>query len=323
MAASAGSTEASQSLLESVGLIGQHSYGLLDVRDIDTKDGAEHLVKLRNPWGDFEWRGDWSDSSSNWTPELREELEVTDKNDGAFWMSFADFCHYFSRVQICRLNDNYKYVSYKADHDKGEYALIRMSIPQDSLQYIGVSQIDQRTFPRSSAYEYSAARLIVAKLDEESGELEYLFGKMKVDRDLWEMYHFTEGEYLVYVEVDWQGEDTYPFVVSSYGEVEAYFIRDERYEHKNFLERTYISCGKKTGKRIDFSSEGAPNCFKYTDMCQEGYGYVYFENMTDDATLKESVTYTRFENLELVKPFKGTNYEVNVPPGENLIVLLR
>lgn len=41
-------------------------------------------------------------------------------------------------------------------------------------------------------------------------------------------------------------------------------------------------------------------------MCQEGYGYVYFENMTEDATLKESVTYTRFENLELVKPFKGT-----------------
>ena len=94
-------------------------------------------------------------------------------------------------------------------------------------------------------------------------------------------------------------------MVSSYGETEAYFIRDERYEHKDFLQRTYISCGKKNGKRIDFSSEGAPDCFKYTDMCQEGYGYVYFENMTDDATLKESVTYTRFENLELVRPFKG------------------
>lgn len=139
MAASAGTTEASQALLESVGLIGQHSYGLLDVRDIDTKDGPEHLVKLRNPWGDFEWKGDWSDTSSNWTPELKAELEFTEVNDGTFWMSFADFCHYFSRVQICRINDDYTYVSYKAEHDKGEYALIRMSIPKDSMQYISVS----------------------------------------------------------------------------------------------------------------------------------------------------------------------------------------
>ena len=142
MAASAGTTEASQALLESVGLIGQHSYGLLDIRDIETYDGPEHLVKLRNPWGDFEWKGDWSDTSSYWTPELKTELGLTSVNDGTFWMSFADFCHYFSRVQICRINDNYKYVSYKAEHDKGEYALIRMSIPSDSMQYISVSQVD-------------------------------------------------------------------------------------------------------------------------------------------------------------------------------------
>lgn len=99
---------------------------------------------------------------------------------------------------------------------------------------------------------------------------------MKVDRDLWEMSRFTAGEYLVYVEIDWKAEESSPFVLSAYGETEAYFIRDERYEHKEFLQRVYISCGKKNGKRIDFSSEGAPNCYKYTDMCVEGYGYVYF-----------------------------------------------
>lgn len=90
-------------------------------------------MKLRNPWGDFEWRGDWSDTSSNWTPELQKELNFTNADDGTFWMSFADFCHYFSRVQICRYNENFKYVSYKCDHDKGDYSLIRMSVPEDSL----------------------------------------------------------------------------------------------------------------------------------------------------------------------------------------------
>jgi hypothetical protein len=40
-------------------------------------------------------------------------------------------------------------------------------------------------------------------------------------------------------------------------------------------------------------------------MCPEGYGYNYFENFSEDATIREIVTYTRFEGLELVKPFEG------------------
>ena len=42
-----------------MGLIGYHSYGVLDIAIIG--ENEEKLVKLRNPWGDFEWTGDWSD----------------------------------------------------------------------------------------------------------------------------------------------------------------------------------------------------------------------------------------------------------------------
>lgn len=69
MAASAGSTKASKELLERLGLVGNHSYGLLDAREVQLEDGSiEKLVKLRNPWGDFEWKGDWGDDSELWTP---------------------------------------------------------------------------------------------------------------------------------------------------------------------------------------------------------------------------------------------------------------
>jgi len=98
LAASAGSTKSSKELLEEMGLIGFHSYGILDVREVDTQQGLEKLIKLRNPWGDFEWTGDWSDQSVNWTEDLKQQLNI---DDGTFWMSFVDFTHYFSRVQIC------------------------------------------------------------------------------------------------------------------------------------------------------------------------------------------------------------------------------
>ena len=117
MAASAGSTKASKELLESLGLIGNHSYGILDVRAVkDEFDEEIKLIRLRNPWGDFEWKGDWSDNSELWTPKIKKELGWTGANDGSFWMCLDDFCHYFSRVQICRINANYKYSSFKGTH---------------------------------------------------------------------------------------------------------------------------------------------------------------------------------------------------------------
>ena len=73
IAASAGATKASKELLEEMGLIGFHSYGVLQVAEVEIQnnemDGTEKekLIKLRNPWGDFEWTGDWSDQSANWT----------------------------------------------------------------------------------------------------------------------------------------------------------------------------------------------------------------------------------------------------------------
>ena len=34
------------------------------------------LVQLRNPWGKFEWRGDWSDKSTKWTDALKKAVRA-------------------------------------------------------------------------------------------------------------------------------------------------------------------------------------------------------------------------------------------------------
>ena len=146
---------------------------------------------------------------------------------------------------------------------------------------------------------------------------------MKVDREVWEEYLFKPGEYLCFVEIDWVTPELNDFVLSSYGACEVTFTRDERSDHPNFLEQVYMSCAKKHGKLTTFENEGAENCKKYSQMCGEGYGYTYFENDSAEASIKETVTYTRFEGLELVKPFSGSGYDVLVPPGQRTIVLMR
>lgn len=48
-------------------------------------------MQLRNPWGRFSWKGDWSDASLLWTAKMRKDLSPNQSHEGVFWMSYQDF----------------------------------------------------------------------------------------------------------------------------------------------------------------------------------------------------------------------------------------
>lgn len=81
------------------GLVPGHAYTL--IRCVTTKSGGYQLCKVRNPWGQHEWDGDWGDNSPLWTPALKRELNVTSADDGMFWISFTDLVRYFTSVNVC------------------------------------------------------------------------------------------------------------------------------------------------------------------------------------------------------------------------------
>lgn len=61
-------------------------------------------MNFRNPWGGFEWDGDWSDASPLWTEEMIKAFNATlDESDGGFWMSFEDFVKNFESLDVCRV----------------------------------------------------------------------------------------------------------------------------------------------------------------------------------------------------------------------------
>ncbi|NXC31995.1 CAN1 protein, partial [Campylorhamphus procurvoides] len=86
-------------------LVKGHAYSVTGAKQINYRGQSVGLIRMRNPWGEVEWTGPWSDSSAEWhavDPALRQQLMVK-MEDGEFWMSFKDFLREFTRLEICNL----------------------------------------------------------------------------------------------------------------------------------------------------------------------------------------------------------------------------
>lgn len=84
-----------------LGIISGHAYSLISVHIIESDDTEVRLIKMRNPWGSGEWKGDWCDSSDLWTDELRDEVDCKEEDDGIFHISVEDYVSQFQSTSFC------------------------------------------------------------------------------------------------------------------------------------------------------------------------------------------------------------------------------
>ncbi|XP_076099976.1 calpain-9-like isoform X1 [Mytilus galloprovincialis] len=93
------------------GLIMGHAYSVTAVKMVEIqtpgRSGKLPMVRCRNPWGnESEWKGAFSDESERWkyiTDSDKEEIGLTQEDDGEFWMTFGDWQSNFQKLEICNL----------------------------------------------------------------------------------------------------------------------------------------------------------------------------------------------------------------------------
>merc|ERR1719446_1734474 len=92
-----------------MGILAGHAYGILDLREVSVEETDEmdafegKMLRIRNPWGMREWKGDWCDNDVLWEdyPSVMESLNPEGfKNDGCFWIEWNDFKEQYNQLFI-------------------------------------------------------------------------------------------------------------------------------------------------------------------------------------------------------------------------------
>ncbi len=193
-------------------IVRMHAYSVMEAREIQ----GNRLLKVRNPWGEGEWRGAWSDGSEQWTPEWMELLNHRFGDDGQFWISYEDLLREYSSFDRTRLfGADWQItqqwttvdVPWSADYNKTKFSV---TLTKRSPVVIVLSQLDDRYYiGLQGQYEFQ----LHFRLNKD-GEQDYIVrshGNYSMSRSVSTDLELDAGTYSVLMKITatrWQDEPT-------------------------------------------------------------------------------------------------------------------
>lgn len=198
-------------------IVRMHAYSIMEAREIK----GHRLLKLRNPWGQYEWRGAWSDGSEQWTPEWMELLNHRFGDDGQFWMSYKDFLREYSCFDRTRLFGSEWHITqqwttvdvpWSADFNMTKFSV---TLTKRSPVVIVLSQLDDRYY-RGLEGQYTFE--LHFRLDKD-GEQDYIVrshGNYSMSRSVSTDLELDPGTYSVLMRINarrYQDVDTVEDVI--------------------------------------------------------------------------------------------------------------
>ena len=263
---------------EDVGLIDGHAYSLLKVYKVINRSGKEErLLKLRNPYGEKEFFGRWSDGSDEWTEELKEICEFPgEDDDGIFYMSFKEIKKYFICLEIAKIEPNYKtkFIKIKKEQNN-KFQVIKFEIKNKSNCFINLYQKNPRIVKKNGEHYKDPVLAFLILVKKEGNDFKYIdstssASKMGVIIDykvhIAIQKNLEQGTYYILSDVNYRYiyEENFGYVITTYSENEIEsLVNITDIDSKEILKKAIISYFilkekkelKSTDKNLDIYQE--------------------------------------------------------------------
>ena len=306
--------------VERRGLVKSHAYTLLSAKKWVERN--IYLLKLRNPWGEGEWNGKWSDYSSCWTDEYKQYFDYKKSNDGMFWIDINDYVNNFDATYICYIlygaivrNFYFEYQSYFK-----KPVIFNMRVKERSKMSVSVLFKCWR-FNREIKDLSHPFSLIVCKYDY-NRRIEKLWGNWSCKDDLSVIEFFEPGFYVIWLYLATKGNNDpnfrYTVQVSSLVDFDIEFLGLD----PNFLLIQYllIENYKKTGLT---NLESCKDYFVGSDrdLSKIGLSNLLLYNKTGKE-VEVMASGKVVSNVQLLPPYEGLkNIKIVLPPYESVAIV--
>lgn len=179
-----------------------HNYALISLKEVkDAKGKNSRIVKLRTPYKESPWNGEWSLKSKAWTINLKKKLKVeSQQKKGEFWMSVKDLMTHFETLNVYKTTPGHVYTSLEIDslYQKYDRIVLRVKVPETGKYTFSVDQVDLRIFD-NTALKYSSVKLTLGKLSHSSFKLLSHTSSSEL-RNSYIRKVLQEGEYYLLIE---------------------------------------------------------------------------------------------------------------------------
>ena len=320
--------------IERVGLVDGHAYTVISFNKIQTSQGKDvFLFRIRNPWSQGEWTGDWSDASKLWDAKAKSQVKFENKDEGIFFMNDTDFFKYFTHVEICYTFFDSQVVSYTIED-------------QDSLKNANVFNIETEgegflsvSIPRESWRANRTLRdkvlpthISIVQYDPNARSRLKTFsnynGTFESFRTCTLNARVTKGNYLIYVYRDYENagynaeRKMEVKIVCSTKFKHAQMANDDRDKGFPLLQNIILQAVFKENNYNpdsgdDFNSNG-------NQLKGNGIGYIIFYKSTPGYYIDFTGGTAKVKNYIMLTPYldkKTTTFHRAIPSGKYLIFL--
>lgn len=305
-----------------MGLVVLHAYTLVETHEVAVKDQKVYLVRIRNPWGNKEWNGDWSDKSDKWTDELKKEVGFNDEDDGTFFMCISDYHRWFNYISICSMMPESNVKTFKFDvYKKSPPNVYNLYLPEDRT--LALSAIDRHwRYNRQLTNKDICVYMLLASYDDKS--VNFIDGDFSSTCAVDMIQDLKQGNYAIWIWCDWENsfEESKPECIKVLFSSQCQFsVKQNSFDEEAEFASRIICSGISQEKDITIKENF--NCIA-NQFKKSGLGYLAAWNNSDSKMQIWTCNASGLLNMSLLPPWREMeidNFTFVVPPKSSIAII--